>query len=100
MKINKCDKLVCNLFYKNNYVVHKRALKQALNHWLILEKVHRVIEFNDQIQDEKLQYDVNWEVAKISALSSGKIDKHKYLRGEEILPSNKKKTNNNNNTAS
>ena len=42
----------------------------------------------DQIRDEKLQYDVNRETAKISALSSGKIDKYEYLTGEEILPSN------------
>ena len=42
----------------------------------------------DQIKDEKLQYDVNRETAKISALSSGKIGKYKYLTGEEILPSN------------
>ena len=43
---------------------------------------------NDQIRDEKLQYDVNREVAKISALSSGKIHKYEYLTGEDILPSN------------
>ena len=43
----------------------------------------------DQIKDEKLQYDINREAAKISALSSGKIDKYEYLTGEEILPSNK-----------
>ena len=42
----------------------------------------------DQIKDEKLQYDINREVAKISALSSGKIDKYEYLTGEEILPPN------------
>ena len=42
----------------------------------------------DQIKDEKLQYDINKEAAKISALSSGKIDKYEYLTGEEILPSN------------
>ena len=42
----------------------------------------------DKIKDEKLQYDINREVAKISALSSGKIDKYEYLTGEEILPSN------------
>ena len=42
----------------------------------------------DQIRDEKLQYDVNREAAKISAVSSGKIDKYEYLTGEEILPSN------------
>ena len=42
----------------------------------------------DQIRDEKLQYDINREAAKISALSLGKIDKYEYLTGEEILPSN------------
>ena len=42
----------------------------------------------DQIKDEKLQYDTNREAAKVSALSSSKIDKYEYLTGEEILPSN------------
>ena len=42
---------------------------------------------NDQIRDEKLQYDINREAAKISALSSGKIHKNEYLTGEDILPS-------------
>ena len=42
----------------------------------------------DQIRDEKLQYDINREAAKISALSSGKIHKYEYLTGEETLPSN------------
>ena len=36
---------------------------------------------------EKVQYNINREVAEISALSSGKIDKYEYLTGEEILPS-------------
>ena len=44
----------------------------------------------DQIKDEKLQYDINREPAKISVLSSGKIDKYEYLTGEEILPSNQR----------
>ena len=43
---------------------------------------------DDQIKDEKLQYDINREAAKISALSSGKIHKYEYLTGEDILPSN------------
>ena len=42
----------------------------------------------EQIRDKKLQYDINRETAKISALSSGKIDKYEHLTGEEILPSN------------
>ena len=45
---------------------------------------------DDKIEDEKLQYGFNREVAKISALSSGKTDKYEYLTGEEILPSNQK----------
>ena len=48
MKINKCDKLICNLYDKNNYVVHISLLKQALNHSLILKKVYRVISFNQE----------------------------------------------------
>ena len=43
IKINKFSKLVCNLHDKNNYIVHIRSLKQALDHGLILKKVHRVI---------------------------------------------------------
>ena len=43
----------------------------------------------DQIRDEKLPYNINREAAKISALSSGKIDKYEYLTGEAVLPSNK-----------
>ena len=43
---------------------------------------------DDQIRDEKLQYDINRKAAEISALSSGKIDKYEYLAGKETLPSN------------
>ena len=43
---------------------------------------------NDQIKDEKLQYDINRKAAKISAESSGNLHKYKYLTGEDILPSN------------
>ena len=45
---------------------------------------------NDKIKYEKLQYDINREAAKISALSSGKVDEFEYLVGEEILPSNQR----------
>ena len=45
---------------------------------------------NDEITDEKLQYDINRKAAKISALSSGKIHKYEYLTGEEILSSDQK----------
>ena len=42
---------------------------------------------DEKIRDEKLQYDINREAAKISTLSSSKIHKYKYLTGEDILPS-------------
>ena len=41
---------------------------------------------DDNIRDKKLQHDINKEAVKMSALSSGKIDKYEYLTGEEILP--------------
>ena len=45
---------------------------------------------DDKIRDEKLQYDINREAAKIPILSSGKIDKQDYLTGKEMLPSNQR----------
>ena len=47
-KINKCRKLLCNLYDKTNYVVQIRSLKQAIDHGLIFQKVHRVIQFNQE----------------------------------------------------
>ena len=63
MKINKVEKLVPNLFDKKKYVIHIRALDQALKHGLVLEKVHQVIEFN---QSAWLQpyIDFNTELGK------------------------------------
>ena len=43
---------------------------------------------NDQIGDEKLQYDINRKATEVSDLSSGKIDKYKYLTDKQILPYN------------
>ena len=48
MKINKCEKLVCNTCNKENYIIHTVSLKQALNHGLILKRVHKVIEFEQE----------------------------------------------------
>ena len=42
---------------------------------------------NNQIRDEKMQYDINMEAAKISVLSTGKIHKYEYLTDKDILPS-------------
>ena len=48
MKITKCSELVCNWYDKKEYVVHISALKQALNHGLLLKKALRVIQFNQE----------------------------------------------------
>ena len=63
IKIDKCRKLVCNVYDKKNYVVHIRSLKQALNHGLILKKVHRAIQFN-QKSWFKAYIDMNTELGK------------------------------------
>ena len=47
-KLNKLEKLVCSIEDKEKYVIHIRVLKQALNHGLVLRKVHRVIQFNQE----------------------------------------------------
>ena len=65
---------------------HQRILKVQKESFKII--YNKIINLQDQIRDEKLQYDINREAAKITALSSGKIDKYEYLTGEEILPSN------------
>ena len=49
MEINKCSKLVCNLYNKKNHAVHIRALKQALKHGLKLKKVHKAIAFYQEV---------------------------------------------------
>ena len=48
MEINKCKKLVCNLYNKKKHIAHINTLKQALNHGLKFKKIHRVIEFNQE----------------------------------------------------
>ena len=54
----------------------------------VLESIFKLITTtDDKIRDEKLQCDINREAAKISVLSSGKVDKNEYLTGEETLRS-------------
>ena len=65
MEVNKCRKLVCNLFNKKKYVAHINGLKQALNHGLKLKKIHRVIEFN-QKEWLKPYIDMNTELRKVA----------------------------------
>ena len=63
MKINKCTKLTCTIQNKENYVIHIRALKQAINHGLKLTNVHRIIQF-DQEAWLKPYIDMNTELRK------------------------------------
>ena len=65
MEINKCKKLVCNLFNKKKHVAHINLLKQALNHGLKLKEIRRVIEFN-QKEWLKPYIDMNTELRKAS----------------------------------
>ena len=58
------------------------------------KNIKLIIIINDDIKHEKLQCSIRREAAKISALSSGKIDKHEYLIGEEILPSDQSRQQN------
>ena len=63
MKIEKVEKLVANLNDKKEYVIHIWNLRQALNHGLVLKKVHRVIKF-DQNAWLKSYTDMNTELSK------------------------------------
>ena len=65
MEINKCKKLVCNLYDKRKYVAHINSLKQALNYGLKLEKIYRIIEFNQKAW-LKPYIDINTELRKLA----------------------------------
>ena len=60
----------------------------------VLEKIvyNKIMTIDDQIKDEKIQYVTDTEAAKLSTLSSGKINKYEYLTVEEILPSEESRT--------
>ena len=65
------------LYHQISFMVQKESFEIICN---------KIMTIEDQMRDEKLQYDINTEAARISALSSGTIDKYEYLTGEEILP--------------
>ena len=62
-KVNKVEKLICDIEDKKKYVIHIRALKQALNHGLRLKKVHRIIQFKQKAW-LKVYIDMNTELRK------------------------------------
>ena len=67
MEIEKVEKLVVNLHNKTEYVINIRNLKQALNHGLVLKKVHRIIQF-DQNAWLKPYTDMNIDLRKKSKI--------------------------------
>ena len=68
MKIEKNEKLAAHLHDKKEYVIHIRNLKQALNHGLVVEKVHRVIKFN-QKSSLKSYIDINTELQQMQKMN-------------------------------
>ena len=62
-KVNKVEKLICDIEDKRKYVIHIRALKQALNNGLRLKKVHRISQF-EQKAWLKTYIDMNTELRK------------------------------------
>ena len=65
IEVNKCKKLVCNLFKKKKYIAHINTLKQASNNGLKFKKIHRVIEFNQEAW-LKPYIDMNTELGKLA----------------------------------
>ena len=96
MKINTCNKLVCNLHDKNNYTVHIKSLMQVLDHGIILKKVHIVIQFNQEASlkdhldmNTKLRTEARKEFEKrffklmnnsVFGMTLEKVRKHRYIK--------------------
>ena len=96
MKINTCNKLICNLHDKNNYTVHIKSLMQVLDHGIILKKVHTVIQFNQEASlkdhldmNTKLRTEARKEFEKrffklmnnsVFGMTLEKVRKHRYIK--------------------
>ena len=70
-KVNKVEKLICDIEYKKKYVIHMRPLKQALNNELRFKKVHRIIQFKQKAW-LKVYIDMNTELRKNGENEFGK----------------------------
>ena len=89
MKIYKnCPTETYSFFVNDTTLPSNKSLgfRKNLLKWID----NKIIKIDDQIKEEKLQYDINREAAKISAFSSGKINKYEYISDEKKLPSNQK----------
>ena len=71
-KVNKVEKLICDIEDKKKYVIHIRALKQALNNGLRLKKVHKIIQFKQEAW-LKVCIDMNTELKKMQRMNLRKI---------------------------
>ena len=80
----KCAAELYSFSVNDTTLASDHSLRFRKNLFNIYNKNHD----NDQIRDQKLQYDINREAAQISALSSGEIRKYEYLTGKDILPPN------------
>ena len=78
MEVNKCKKLLCNLFNKKKYVAHINTLKQALNHGLKFKKIHRVIEFNQEAW-LKPYIEMNTELKELAKSDFGKTMEKQWI---------------------
>ena len=81
----KCTAEPYSFFVNDTTLTSDNPLRFRKSFWSYIVKIMTI---NDQIRDENLQYDINREAAKISALSSGEIHKYEYLTGQDISPSN------------
>ena len=61
--MNNVEKLICDIEDKKKYVIHIRALKQAINNGLKFKKVHRIIQFKQKVW-LKVYIDMNTELRK------------------------------------
>ena len=77
MKIDGVEKLILNLYDKKRYVIHIRALDQALKHGLVSERIHRVIEFK-QSAWTKEYIDFNTKL-RTAAANDFEKDFYKYM---------------------
>ena len=103
-KIKKCNKLVCNINDKQNYVVHIRAKKQGSNHGLKLRKFHKVIQFNQEAwlkphinMNTKLRTEAKIDVEKNffklmnNAVFGKKMETVRKRRDIKLVTTNKRK---------
>ena len=79
---------VLQLMMTRLIILHLHQIIFSGSEKISLTYIIKIMTINDQIRGEKLQHHINRVAAKISALSSGKINKCEYLTGEDILPSN------------